>query len=202
VNGNAVRSRKVQPRRNCGVAGKERTQEKPCEQGALAQRNRRSVSENAPLKNRFGKRSRSRWTGVPSAKSAKLRLISSRNKTNDVDVGSERERIGRGRAARRNKQSRTQDFATLDSALLIVLRWRRIRGSTGMTLRHLHRRCVLQCAQSAVIRNAEPSCSDEQDERQTQNAIAKQIRHGLELVARIREMFKSVIDGAVLCFVR
>jgi len=142
------------------------------------------VSENAPLKNRFGKRSRSRWTGVPSAKSAKLRLISSRNKTNDVDVGSERERIGRGRAARRNKQSR------------------RIRGSTGMTLRHLHRRCVLQCAQSAVIRNAEPSCSDEQDERQTQNAIAKQIRHGLELVARIREMFKSVIDGAVLCFVR
>jgi len=93
------------------------------------------VNENAPLKNRFSKRSRSGWTGVPSAKSAKLRLISSRNKTNDVDVGSESERIGRGQAARRNEQSRTQDFATLDSTLLIVLRWRRILGSGGMTLR-------------------------------------------------------------------
>jgi len=118
---------------------------------ALAQRNRRSVNENAPLKNRFSKRSRSGWTGVPSAKSAKLRLISSRNKTKDVDVGSESERIGRGQAARRNEQSRTQDFATLDSTLLIVLRWRRILGSGGMTLRYCCSRCILQPAQSAVV---------------------------------------------------
>jgi hypothetical protein len=130
---------------------KSERRKKPCEQGALAQRNRRSVSENAPLKNRFSKRTRSRWTGVPSAKSAKLRLISSRNKTNDVDVGSERERIGRGQAARRNKQSRTQDFATLDSTLLIVLRWRRILGSSGMTFRHCCSRRVLQSPQSAVV---------------------------------------------------
>ena len=47
------------------------------------------MNENAPLKNRFSKRSRSGWTGVPSAKSAKLRLISSRNKTKDVNVRSE-----------------------------------------------------------------------------------------------------------------
>ena len=109
------------------------------------------MRENALLKNRFSKRSRSRWTGVPSAKSAKLRLISSRNKTKDVDVGSESERIGRGQAARRNEQSRTQDFATLDSTLLIVLRWRRILGSGGMTLRYCCSRCILQPAQSAVV---------------------------------------------------
>ena len=107
------------------------------------------MRENALLKNRFSKRSRSRWTGVPSAKSAKLRLISSRNKTKDV--GSESERIGRGQAARRNEQSRTQDFATLDSTLLIVLRWRRILGSGGMTLRYCCSRCILQPAQSAVV---------------------------------------------------
>jgi len=47
------------------------------------------MSENAPLKNRFSKRSCSRWTGVPSAKSAKLRLISSRNEVKDVNVRSE-----------------------------------------------------------------------------------------------------------------
>jgi len=109
------------------------------------------VNENAPLKNRFSKRSRSGWTGVQSGKAAKLRLISSRNKTNDVDVGSESERIGRGQAARRNEQSRTQDFATLDSTLLIVLRWRRILGSGGMTLRCCCSRCILQPAQSAVV---------------------------------------------------
>jgi len=47
------------------------------------------VSEDAPLQNRFSKRSLSRWTGVPSAKSTKPRLIHSRNEAKDVNVRSE-----------------------------------------------------------------------------------------------------------------
>jgi hypothetical protein len=68
---------------------KSERRKKPCEQGALAQKNRRSVRENAPLKNRFSKRSRSGWTGVPFAKATKLRLIRSRDEAKDVNVRSE-----------------------------------------------------------------------------------------------------------------
>ena len=72
------RRRNAQPKRcshdaTAACHGKSERRRKPCEQGALAQRKRRSVSEYAPLKNRFSKRSRSRWTGVENRRNL-LRL--------------------------------------------------------------------------------------------------------------------------------
>jgi hypothetical protein len=70
-----MRSREVQARRNSDVLGKERTHAKTLGRGrvALAQRNRGSVSEDAPLKNRLNKTIFARRSGIENRRNL-LRL--------------------------------------------------------------------------------------------------------------------------------
>ncbi len=55
----------MQARRNSGALGKSNARENLAKRArTLAQRNRRSVSENAPLQNRFRERTSKGWAGI------------------------------------------------------------------------------------------------------------------------------------------
>ena len=143
----------------------------PCDRArALAQRDGRSVSENAPLQNKFGKRSAEWRTRVQFKRLRSVRLFRENIKAAEIRLYREsREIERRDRVCELNKR-RTQNLATRRLFITALLRWRRL---TAMTMHLCRRRLHLGSdhrGYCAMIRDREPCDNREQHNKRSESS--------------------------------
>jgi hypothetical protein len=115
--------------------------------------NWRSVREDAPLQNQFGKTSRAGRAGVEQERRCRALRVRDEGQFFEVKIGIGNARVISRPALRHCRNDRAQNFTALDSR---GLRWR--LGRLGMKRTRALRRVSLRNkrAKCAVIRNRDP----------------------------------------------